>query len=461
MEDTGLPTLFGLHRTAILQIIVFLSALLLADHTLFSSDRFFNIYPHPFWIIVLLITTRYGTREGLIAAGLSSAALLVYNLPPQLPSQDTYVYLLHTSLRPLLWLAAATILGEIQLRHKHTEEELRENLLQAHTRERTLTHSYERLKALKKELEIRITSQFRTAIQTYHAAKSVERLDPAQVILGIESLIKATLNPQKFSIYLLRNNRLENVTHYGWKESDDYLRNFGPETPLFQEIIGRQHCLTVINQNEEMILGDEGLMAAPLLTPEFGQVLGMIKIEKTGFSDLNLSTIEEFKALCDWIALSYANAKTREEANNSTQNKEQSRMGIAFLSHGYFERQMRFLTALAKRLNFPMSMITIRLVNLEDIPGSQRVKLTTALHEAIEKNLRVVDQSFERHEKKGEFAVLLPNTPAKNAQIVIDKVKVTLEQTVHHIAENAKFSYTVQALYDTGSSDTSENTQHA
>jgi polysaccharide biosynthesis protein PelD len=113
----------GLNRTSrpdwqsgVLESLVMLGIALAVDQAFFKGDRFWTVQPHPFWVPVLLVAVQHGTNAGLLAAGAATAALLIGNLPPQGIDQDYYAYLFEITWQPLLWMAAALILGELRTR---------------------------------------------------------------------------------------------------------------------------------------------------------------------------------------------------------------------------------------------------------------------------------------------------------------------------------------------------------
>src|SRR5207249_9791346 len=92
-----------------------------------------------------------------------------------------------------------------------------------------------------------------------------------------------------------------------WSAEDSYSLELSAQSTVYQEIIGRRSGLCCGNRDEEIMLGSEGMLAAPLVNSETGEVLGMMKIETLGFADLNLSSVQTFKVLCDCIVTAYEN----------------------------------------------------------------------------------------------------------------------------------------------------------
>jgi hypothetical protein len=78
---------------------------------------------------------------------------------------------------------------------------------------------------------------------------------------------------------------------------------------MFREIVARQRTLCISKPEDEFVLQDEGILAAPIIDKESGEVLGMLKIEKMNFFDLHFSNIQSFQLLCEWIADAYVQAQ--------------------------------------------------------------------------------------------------------------------------------------------------------
>jgi hypothetical protein len=304
--------LLGIRPIAILEIVAMLGLALAVDRFLFNGTRFTGLTPHPFWAVVLLAAAQYGTREALLAAALSTAALLVGNLPEQGFGEDRSAWLLRISGTPVLWIIAGVVIGEIRERHKRKTEALGRELAEVREQARAFAEAYERLDTTKRELEARIAGQVRTVRAMHLASRAIERQGTAEVLMGVATLVQTVLNPGKFSLFLVNGPRLEAVASHGWHEEDRYSEEFDSTSPLFQEIIGRCEFLTAVNQEHELILGEEGVLAGPLISEETDKVVGMLKIEDIAFIDLTPTNVQNFQVLCDWIGTAYDNALRHE-----------------------------------------------------------------------------------------------------------------------------------------------------
>ena len=97
--------------------------------------NFSNTPLHPFWVIVLLVATQYGTKEGLIAAFISSALFLIGPLPVHNVLQDQFEYFFTIMKLPILWFIFATILGEIAMRRIRQNRDLQKQVQESEQRQ--------------------------------------------------------------------------------------------------------------------------------------------------------------------------------------------------------------------------------------------------------------------------------------------------------------------------------------
>jgi hypothetical protein len=220
-------------------------------------------------------------------------------------------------LNPALWLGAALIVGELRSAADRRIAELAAQLDQAARREAYLAAAAERLALANRSLEDRVAGQLRTVANLYEAAKAVDQLGPGDVILGIAGLLRAGLNPQKFSVYLLNDTMLEAVFNEGWEDADPYRRVYTPATALYQEVIVNRRRLCAANAADAVALEEQALLAGPIQSAETGQVVGMLKIETMDALDFNMSAVDNFRVVCEWIGSAYARARLFERVSQA------------------------------------------------------------------------------------------------------------------------------------------------
>lgn len=440
--DRKHKTIAGIRLAAIIELLLFLVTALVVDAAVFDGTRFFIANPHPFWIIVLLITVQYGTAEGVLAAIAATAALLIGNMPEQAAGQDSYQYAMMVSKTPIMWFVAAVVLGELQQRHIRARARLSHELEQAQERENTIAQSYQWVKELKEKLELRIAGQLRSGISTYKAARQMEALEPGQVINGLDTLTQAVMNAEKFSIYTLGPRGFEIALMHGWSEKDAYQRAFDKTSPLYQGVVGEKRPICAANDQHEAMLAGQGVLAGALINTETGDIAGMLKIEKLGFSDLNLSTIETFHALCEWAGMALVNARHYQTAKSESVVDPEKNL----LTAGYFQRYVSHIQAVAKRSNFNVSMVNVRVSNASVLDDESRLRVCRLLADSIRHTMRTIDLAFDHQANGEEFALVLPSTDRAGAEVVIEKLRKELGARTRAQGVGADFTYTIQAL---------------
>ncbi len=446
MTDTTLtpepPRILGIRRSALIEMLLGLLFLCLVDALFFGGTRFWSVNPHPFWAVVLIIAAQYGTAEGLLAAVFASVFYLFGDVPPTPEGVNQYDWLFSLSVNPVLWLIAGWILGELRQRHVRERDQMRRELEEAQSRENLIAESYQFVRGRKESLEVQVSGQLISSIEAYRAAKAVETLDPKSVMQGVERLVSSVLGAKKFSLYLFNNNKLSATIIHGWGAEDRYSNEIDSFSPLYQGVVGQQELLVVANEQHEVALDGQGILAGPILDPTTRQVVGMLKVEELPFAGLSLNTVETFRALAEWIGTALVNARNYQTVKKDAIVNPERNM----LSYSYFKRQSEYMAKLAKRVNFSLSMLVIRLNDAQTLTDADRVTVARQIGDAVRAVLRSVDLAFDYQTDGEEYSLLLPATPQAGANIVRDKIMKELERTLG--GRSLSFNYIVQALHE-------------
>ncbi len=435
--------ILGLRTMALIEGIGLLAILLVLDTVVFQGNRFWNANPHPFWIPVLLIAVQYGTNEGLFTAALASAFLLVGNTPPAIEGVGHYDHLYSIAINPILWFVTSWLLGELRQRHIRERDMLIRETMEARQREDLIADSYKFVRGRKESLEVQVAGQLASSIEAYRAAKAVETLDPKSVMQGVEKLVKSVLGPQKFSLSIFHDNKLTATILHGWTPTDTYAQDIDAFSPLYQAVVGQQETLVIANEQHEVSLDGQGVMAGPILDGDTGRVVGMLKVEQMDFVSLSLATVETFRALCEWIGTALINARNYQTVKSDAMINPERNM----LTYNYFKRQSDYLAKLAKRVGFDLSMLVIKLNDPKSLSDTDRVTIARQIGESARTALRNVDLAFDYQTDGEEYSVLLPGTTQAGASIVRDKISKDLERTMRN-KRDISFTYIMSALHE-------------
>ena len=297
-----------LREIAILEIVVFLGGALLLDQIIFEGDRFLHVEPHPFWFLVILISVQYGSRAGVLSAFACSAGFLVGNIPERLIEQDLHEWVLSFMKLPFLWFVSSVLIGEVSARRITARELMRIEIEELNERESALIDTLYNLNKLKGRLEILVAGQWRTVHKTLKAARDIETMEPDLVLQNSLPLIESLLGPEQFSIYVFKDNALLYAYGQGWEEDWGYFREFRPESSIFSVVVGERRTLCISRPEDELILGNQGVLAGPIYIPETEELIGMLKVEQMAFTQLSMGSLKNFEFMCEWIGSLYVKA---------------------------------------------------------------------------------------------------------------------------------------------------------
>ena len=447
MDTSGLtkparkPLLRGV---ALLEIAVFLGLALLVDQLFFNGTRFSELEPHPFWAIVVLLSVQYGSRMGLLAAFASAAAFLLGNLPPRLLEQDMHQWFLLTFKLPILWSITAVAVGELSARHIGARLRLNKELAECLQREATLSGSFRKLNAIKERMEVRMAGQWRTVSKTLKTARMLEEQAASEVLVRSLDLVADLLGPDKFSIYLKNSNALNLCCEKGWQQDDTFVRSFTSSHPLFTHIVGQRQQLYICKEHDEGVLMGQGVLAGPIVLPETGELLGMLKIEKMAFSQLSINSVRDFEFLCDWIASVYSKALEREQSKQVCLGRPAETISADDMP--YF----------SKRFGVNLTQIKILLTDYDILSKEMHARFLQILKQSINDALRRTDVVLNAEERYGEFALLLPGAGAQYVSLVTQRLSQSLDIKLAAMASQINYTLKSQTLGAISSSDASE-----
>ncbi len=410
--------------SAPVEIALYIGLTCALDRLWGPGDRFLLVEPHPFWGIVLLMAVQYGTREALMATVAASIALLANNTPAQGFGQSVHEYGVQLLQRPLLWMVASLVLGELRVRQRGQHQDTGEQLANAERRVELLTRAHTELAATKERLETRLAGQLRTATGMFEAARALETLEPSKVLAGAADLLAVALNARTFSLFILEGDALVLAAQQGWTNDEVYARRLSSSSSLFQEVVGAQRLVSVATPQGESALQGQGLVAGPLIDPATGRLVGMLKVEEMNFLDFNLSALHTFKALCDWIAAAYTNA----QAHKSSQIEDE---GTRLYGMKFLDRQTEYMTQVARRFGFDLTLLFYR-IDVAGLQDEERGRLPALLGGVARTVLRRTDLAFSHEPPGTQFAVLLPGAPAEHAAAVTEKLSQGLREACGH-----------------------------
>lgn len=261
-------------ETAALMLI-----LLLVDAAFFGGGRFAEIAPHPFWAVVLLLSSQHGVVAGVLAATAATAALYVGALPERADGMDFYSYAARLSELPTLWFAAAILLGALRTREMNRRQRLEAELAERDRCAHEIADGFERALKEVSRLERRIASDTATLDAVLDGLARMNFRSARECVAGFGGLVGAIAGAAAFTLYLRTENGLEAI--YG---EDD----FGAPR-LADPLADKQAALDALQSGRAIsradpqgqeLLRSEALLLAPIIARDRATVHGAIVISR-------------------------------------------------------------------------------------------------------------------------------------------------------------------------------------
>lgn len=385
-----------------------------------SNLGFLGVSPHPYWAVVLLLSSRYGFQAGMfsgvMAAGLSLGLAV-------LGRQGTTAYeLFRMSLgEPLLFIIAGAVLGEITQAVRNRYELLRHEHQELQDAFKRLNERYDAVAKAKQEVDTRILSQEQTLSTMHETAQAMRSLSEEQIYPSTLEMLAKFLGAEAASVYLFTDGRLRlkgalGETHGGGLRQGELLPDVGLMGRAFSS--GRAASANVLLEMYERgeLPEVDILVSAPLMTSG-RKVLGVVNIEKLPFLKFNSQTIRMAEVFAGWCAdalenaLLYTNTKSKTITDDIT--------GAYTLA--YMHSRMTEECARARRYKNELSLIVLDILGYVEYSEAQQREILTSLSQALKHLLRNIDLLFSGDEP-GRYYIIMPNTPLSGASIVAGKI---------------------------------------
>ncbi|GFK95125.1 hypothetical protein NNJEOMEG_02983 [Fundidesulfovibrio magnetotacticus] len=378
-----------------------------------EAPAFCTFSPHPYFIVVLPIATRYGFRAGVFSAMLATAFYLAFLLPtrPDISPIDLRSWEYWGP--PLLFMAAGVVLGEIRESANRETNLLR---LERDDLSRELTHltkQYQALSMAKEAMDLSVITQEQTLSLLYESSQGLRTLAEGEVYPAVLELLARYAGADAGSIYLLDDGELRLKSALG--EVENRPETLPPDKGLAEMVLDRKRAVTLNACTAPEQACGHLLAAAPLLTGS-NQAMGILAIESIPFHKLTPQAIRVLSLLADWCSSSVLNARTYLDTKNQLIADDVTK---AYTFQFFLERVEEEYSR-ARRYKLPLSMLLLRIEDWALIPDSRRLECLALVCQVVRGIIRKIDLLF-RHERPDQLILLLPCTPGEGATVVARK----------------------------------------
>src|SRR6185295_8768301 len=170
-----------------------------------SGTAFAHIDPNPYWIPVLVMAVCYGSGMGLVAA--ITATLIWVAAPHRHPGGDHLEAMLSISILPMLWVIAATVVGELTTSRLENIDRLQGRGARQEEELATLAETVAHLARTNRTLQVRIATEEHTVGRAIAAAVDLLDANSARMAHGLERLVALAVQSEDFVCYIRNGDR--------------------------------------------------------------------------------------------------------------------------------------------------------------------------------------------------------------------------------------------------------------
>ncbi len=391
---------------------------------------FLGLNPHPYLLAVLLISGRFGLKEGLASALLASVILLIYIFLENTPYFSLHLLTQSVFFIPVLsFFVVALIVGEMRGFNKSFERTLLHENDTLKAENRQLKEQLEIVSAIKDELQNRIVNQEETVHSLYKATRMLETLDEAGLYHGLAQLVSRFTGANKASVYMIDYSRdvIRRVAQFGWEKPSGQIEEYSLKEGILGRVVQNNRMLTIKEISDDphiLSVWEHSPNRAYVYVPiSMGTVVvGLLTVDDIPFLKLNISTVRILSLIPEMAVpalrniVKYQNLQEMVSVDPVTELlKYESFLDMADIE---FKKAVRY------HLDFSMLLIDVQDLHFIEKHFGHDAKIDTLkwMANGLKGMLRNIDV-LGVGEKEGRFWLALPVTNTEGVLAVINRIK--------------------------------------
>jgi polysaccharide biosynthesis protein PelD len=412
-SDTG-----GARWTCLPETLLFLGVILAVNALLHPQDPgYLSVQPHPFWIVVVLISIRYAFEQSIVCASIVAAAYSCFVL-----LADGYRFSalsLFSDFRdPLLFLLVSGFLSGYTQHLLERTEVLRTQLRQ---RDQELGELRDQTTAARQalhQLEGRISGEFTSILDLFAELAATRQMSPAEIKRSLLDVLYRYLKVQQARYYDVERGELHPVLALAESRAIEELDAppFLPDGQCDFILAGALngdpdiHPGQFSQRHDLEQYGGSSLLARALCT-DTDVPFGLVSVERIEFVDYNPHTFKLFKTVIDWWSRVLNEALRLEELR--AQSIFDQDLGL--FNYHYFASRIGQEFERTRRFALPMSIALFRIADSDQINPEQMRSLKTTLAHVINQGITELEMAA-LYRRDDTLAVSFPIAMVEDAE---------------------------------------------
>ncbi|MEC8025735.1 MAG: diguanylate cyclase [Myxococcota bacterium] len=378
---------------------------------------------HPYFVVVLLISSRYGTVDGIVAGSVGAALLTAFKMQvyPEVFKDASGLLDLQQMYVPYLLILLGAVLGEVRQVAEEEVDTLSQRLKVMRSDLEHITSENKQVRRYNEDLQERIASSTETSGAFYEAAAKVQSLALDDAVVAILDMVVRFVDADQCAIYDKLEGGWKLRQESGWSDIDEFERQLPNDEPILQ-LVATGRVTSVLDVGDDA--RTEILLAAPILAEgksDKPQVVAAITIQSMPLQSMTAGAIRTLSGIAEWSSRVFSTAnrfrrvRERDPADEIT----------GTYRYGYLIRRLDDECArwrrYQERFPSPTTLILVRIHNFERIPRAKRAVFLRRMGRLLLRCIRGVDL-VARWKSADTFALLLPSTENDGGRILASRV---------------------------------------
>jgi GGDEF domain-containing protein/two-component sensor histidine kinase len=414
---------------------------------------------HPYFVVVLLIASRYGTVDGIVAGILGAVLLTAFKMQvyPEVFSSASGLLDLQQMYVPYLFILTGAVLGEVRQTAEEEVDSLWQRLKFMRSDLEHLTGENRQVRRYNEDLQERIASSTETSGAFYEAAARVQSLAIDDAVVAILDMVARFVDADQCAIYDRYDGGWKLRQDLGWARPDEYERLLASNDPLLKLVEdGRVASVLDLEQDAQT----DNLIAAPIIAEEQSgkkRVVAVITVQSMPLQSLTAGAVRTLSGIAEWSSRVFSTAdrfrrvRERDPADEIT----------GTYRYGYLVRRLDEECARWRRYQerypSPTTLVLVRIHNFDRIPRAKRAVFLRRMGRLLIRCIRSVDL-VARWKSADTFAMLLPSTEDDGGRVLASRV---IEQFTRDLLADVPRSAELSLRFGAGTTGADGDTRDA
>jgi hypothetical protein len=424
--------------TIIFEFSLSLCAVIILNNALLPDNLgFINIFPHPYWLPVLIFSLRYPMIIALIAAMIYSGVYSVqFYYSPHCIDLD-YFLEFKNSILAISFPFVAFLISSTVNTHKQKIRQLEEKKIKLKDTIDSMGKILRFDENLNRELEHKIINQTNTISKVFDIAKIMEISDIKVLFSRLLEVIHFHLNVKKSTVYFLENGQITDTVCKGFDNRRLSISNFSPQS-IIHKCIEEKRIFWINDLPVDDSYNDKDpICCGPVLLPD-NSLFALICIYSIPFVSINQENIQSFSTLLEWTGRSIIKHLELKKKNENEMYDIQTDIFTFSFMEKIFQRELKHFQEHKEALSIVIFHFSCTdKLDIENI----RIIIYHLIADIIN-----AKESISEYKIKNSFFILLPDVNKKQANQIVTDIKKEISLFYNEFINNGLLKIKCKAM---------------